>query len=106
MRRVHPKILAFILLLVFSQKLGLRLWMHAWVHESRAVHSTAIPNAAAVHLKCDCIDDAMMPLVGSSVVAFEGPIQEAVVMPTAYLPPFSAAEKLFFSLKGPPALCL
>lgn len=103
MRRLHPKIIAFVLLLVFSQKMGLRLWMHALVHESRAMHSSAVPNAAAVHLKCDCIDDAMMPLVGSSVIALDVPIQEAVTMPTAYLPPFSAAEKLFFSLKGPPA---
>jgi hypothetical protein len=103
MRRLQPKIIAFILLLVFSQKLGLRLWMHAWVHEGRALHGTAVPNAAAVHLKCDCIDDAMMPLVASSVIALDVPIQEAVIMPTAYLPPFSTAEKLFFSLKGPPA---
>ncbi len=102
MRRLHPKIIAFILLLVFTQKMGLRLWMHAWVHESRGLQSAPVPNAAAVHLKCDCIDDAMMPLVGSSMIALDVPPQDAVTMPSAYLPPFSAAEKLFFSLKGPP----
>ncbi len=103
MRRLHPKIIALVLLLVFTQKMGLRLWMHAWVHESRVPQSTTVPNAAALHLKCDCIDDAMMPLVASPMIALEVPMQEAVSMPAAYLPPFSDAGNLFFSLKGPPA---
>jgi hypothetical protein len=103
MRRLHPKIIAFILLLVFTQKMGLRLWMHHWVHESRAPYNATAANAASVHLKCDCIDDAMMPMVGSSLIALDVPAQKAIVLPAAYLPPFSAAEKVFYSLKGPPA---
>jgi hypothetical protein len=103
MRRMPPKIVALILLLVFSQKMGLRLWMHHWVHESRSLHSSTVPNAAGLHLKCDCIDDAMMPLVGSSLIALDVPTRKAIVLPAAWLPPFSAAEKLFFSLKGPPS---
>jgi hypothetical protein len=106
MRRLHPKIIALLLLLVFTQKMGLRLWMHHWVHESRALHNAAAPNAASVHLKCDCIDDAMMPMVGSSLIALDVPVQAAVVLPATYLPPFSAAEKVFYSLKGPPARLL
>jgi len=103
MRRVPPKIIALILLLVFSQKMGLRLWMHHWIHESRALHNTSAPNAASVQLKCDCIDDAMMPMVGSSLIALDIPARRAIVLQAAYLPPFSAAEKIFYSLKGPPA---
>ncbi len=106
MRRLHPKIIALILLLVFTQKMGLRLWMHHWVHESRVQHAVGVPNAASVHLKCDCIDDAMMPMVGSSLIALDVPVQAVVVLPAAYLPPFSAAEKVFYSLKGPPARLL
>lgn len=101
-----PKIVALILLLVFSQKMGLRLWMHHWVHESRSLQSSTVPNAAGLHLKCDCIEDAMMPLVGSPLIALDVPTRKAIILPAAWLPPFSAAEKLFFSLKGPPALCL
>jgi hypothetical protein len=106
MRRLHPKIIALILLLVFSQKLGLRLWMHHWVHESRALHSATVPNAASLHLKCDCIDDAMMPLEGSPLIALDVPTRKATILRAVYLPPFSAAEKLFYSLKGPPSSCL
>jgi len=106
MRRLHPKIIALLLLLVFTQKMGLRLWMHHWIHESRALHGVGTPNAASVHLKCDCIDDAMMPMVGSSLIALDVPAQTAVALPVAYLPPFSAAEKVFYSLKGPPARLL
>src|ERR1700722_744707 len=103
MRRLHPKIIALLLLLVFSQKMGLRLWMHHWVHESRTQHNTTAPNAACVQLKCDCIDDAMMPMVGSSLIALDVPARTAIILPAAYLPSLSAAEKVFYSLKGPPA---
>jgi hypothetical protein len=106
MRRLHPKIIALVLLLVFSQKMGLRLWMHHWIHESRSLQGSTVPNAASIHLKCDCMDDAMMPLLGSSPIALNVPVQKAIVLPGAYLPPFSAAEKLFYSLKGPPARSL
>ena len=106
MRRLHPKIIALVLLLVFSQKMGLRLWMHHWIHESRYLQGSTVPNAASIHLKCDCMDDAMMPLLGSSLIALNVPVQKAIVLPAPYLPPFSAAEKLFYSLKGPPARSL
>jgi hypothetical protein len=106
MRRLHPKIIALVLLLVFSQKMGLRLWMHHWIHESRSLHGSTVPNAASIHLKCDCIDDAMMPLLGSSLIALDVPTRKAIILPAASLPPFSSAEKLFYSLKGPPSSCL
>src|ERR1700744_807289 len=99
MRRMPPKIIALVLLLVFTQKMGLRLWMHHWVHENRTLHNAAVPNAANPHPKCDCIEDAMMPMEGSSLIALGIPMQLAVILPATYLPPFSAAEKVFYSLK-------
>jgi hypothetical protein len=48
----------------------------------------------------------MMPLEGSPLIALDVPTRKAIILPAVYLPPFSAAEKLFYSLKGPPSSCL
>lgn len=110
MLRRSPKILAFLLLLVFSQKLGLRLWMHDWFHETQAhreAHRTSqLPFAEKIQIGCDCFDDAMMPLVESPFISVSIPIQTGTILSAGYRPPFSAAEKIFYSLKGPPAVSI
>jgi hypothetical protein len=101
----YAKIISFLLLLVFTQKMGLRLWLHDWFHENTHSSSKA-PAAGKVQLRCDCIDDALMPLTVTAQVVLQAPDQKGVLLLAAYFPPFSAAETVFYSLKGPPALLL
>ena len=103
MRKLRLKIIAIFLLLVFSQKLGLRLWMHHWFHEAKALQISHLPFGEKIQLGCDCFDDAMMPLTESPVITVVIPLQTSMVLVAGYHPPYSAAERLFYSLKGPPA---
>jgi hypothetical protein len=57
-------------------------------------------------IKCDCIDDVLMPLTGTPPIVLQVPRQNGIALLPAYLPPFSAPEKVFFSLKGPPDLSI
>lgn len=102
MFRQYPKIVATFLLLVFTQKAGLRLWMHDWFHESRTAQALSIPHASHVQLKCDCFDDAMMPLLGSSLFTIPLPVRVYATLTAPYQTPILSAEKVFYSLKGPP----
>ena len=102
MRSLHPKIIAIFLLLVFSQKLGLRLWMHHWFHETKTAQSSKFPCSEKKQVRCDCIDDALMPLTGSPFITVSITIQKYIVLLAAYNSPFSDTEELFYSLKGPP----
>jgi hypothetical protein len=104
MLRRFSKIIAFLLLLVFTQKLGVRLWMHDWLHETqtRSLTSSKFPTAEKLPLRCDCIDDMQMPLTATPAIVLEVPRQQSITLLAAWLPPFSAAEKVFYSLKGPP----
>ncbi|TDW99101.1 hypothetical protein [Dinghuibacter silviterrae] len=99
MFRRHPKIIAVLLLLALSQHVGLRLWMHHWLHE----HNTASA-AAPVQLQqaCDCFSDTMLPLEESTVFTLTIPSQNATALgdiPSTTVPD---TEKVFYSLKGPP----
>jgi hypothetical protein len=103
MRKLHTRILAILLLLVFSQKLGLRLWIHNTFHEVSTNHSPGFPDSDKIQFKCDCIEDAMMPLVESSIITVPVPIEKSLDLFETFYLQFSSAQKLFCSLKGPPA---
>lgn len=105
MLRRHSKIIAFSLLLVFTEQAGLRLWMHHWLHEYKTVSRHAVaPEAQTIHQVCDCYQDAMMPLEAAATFILRVPLQKAGELidgPHIRIP---FAEKLYCSLKGPPAL--
>ena len=103
MRRLNVRIIALALVLVFTQKLGLRLWMHHWLHETKALSASKHANVDKLQPNCDCIDDFLMPLDGSAVIQLPLPVRSVHVAATAYIPPFSAPDERFSSLRGPPA---
>lgn len=104
MRRINVRIVALALLLVFTQKMGLRLWMHHWLHETKALSASRHTTVDKLQPNCDCIDDFLMPLTGSAIIELPPPVRPVlVVMATADIPPFSIAEERLSSLRGPPA---
>jgi hypothetical protein len=103
MFRKYPKIAAVFLLLVFTQKAGLRLWMHNWFHESKIGQTRSAPGSENLQLKCDCFDDAMMPLLETPPFIVPAPIRQFATLTVARHSPILSADKVYYSLKGPPA---
>ena len=103
MHRRHSKILAILLLLVFSQQAGLRLWMHHWFHEGAAPSKIA---AASEKFKilCDCFDEAMLPLQETPIFALSIPLRPSTALATDRSFSIPARDRIYCSLKGPPAL--
>ncbi|HEV2355645.1 MAG TPA: hypothetical protein VGR89_15465 [Puia sp.] len=106
MFRQYPKLVAALLLVVFTQKAGLRLWMHDWFHESKVARAVSTPSVPQILLQCDCFDDAMMPLLGSPVFTLPPPVSVHTSRTVNHHSPFISACKVYFSLKGPPVASL
>src|SRR6185312_11024712 len=102
MFRQYPRIVAALLLLVFTQKAGLRLWMHDWFHESRTAQTESVAHASHILLKCDCFDDAIMPLLGCPLFTVPSPVRIYATLAVPSQAPFLSADKIYYSLKGPP----
>lgn len=106
MFRQYPKLVATVLLLVFTQKAGLRLWMHDWFHETKLAREQTSPTTAHIQLQCDCFDDAMMPLLGSPAFTVPPPVCAYAPLTVAHESPIISADKIYYSLKGPPLASL
>ncbi len=106
MLRKQSKLIAIILLLVFGQKVGLRLWMHHWLHEDKTVAAKSSPASSTQwRTSCDCFDDAMMPMEGASTFTLTLPLPTYTLGIVAYLPGIPTVEKVFEARRGPPAQC-
>jgi hypothetical protein len=109
MRRANLRLISFALILIFTQKLGLGLWLHNWLHEPPANHSSVIkhtgnPSLELQHAKCNCIDDALMPLTHSKPFIYQAHQQHlAAVLLTRYSFPGSLNDKSSPALRGPPS---
>ena len=114
---MNARILALVLILVFTQKLGLGIWMHNWLHEARVpagvvLHDDrerkgqSLPDIDKITANCHCIDDFLVPLVEAPVVKAPVPVREFVVIPFVYRAEFSTVFSSFASLRGPPAAVL
>lgn len=91
------------MLLVFTQKLGLRLWLHNRYHiEQSNQKREPLSDNEDKSFKCDCIDDFMMPLDEVPCLSLTIPTQQFTTLYSNYNLPFSSAENFFCSLKGPP----
>lgn len=102
MLRKHSRILAFLLLLVFSQRAGLRLWMHHWFHEGKTTYDRTASAPESLKLTCDCFDDAMMPLLESPLIFFPAPVRHLTALTVDRPSPILSTGKVYCSLKGPP----
>jgi hypothetical protein len=105
---MQKRIVAFLLLLAFIQKMGLELWLHHIFHEPEqarteiaAHHKAILPSVHTV--SCHCLDDTLMPLVTTGIFQVPAPEQASVALvPARPTSPVSTAP-LLSSLRGPPA---
>jgi hypothetical protein len=108
MQKLNARIVSFFLILIFFQKMGLELWLHNWLHETTVATSvnTAQKGKASLQhqrVRCNCIDDALSPLMEADVVDYDAPPQPPLrLVPTVYFS-WLSADGEFSSLRGPPA---
>ena len=103
--RTIQKIATLLLILVFTQKMGMGLYLHNWLHANKP-HATATTPLSNDELKyaCSCINDFTAPLTETTVQELPQPpaaIYVPVAVPAITLP---VVYKYFHSLRGPPAL--
>src|SRR5579864_5069831 len=107
MERLKKKITAALLIIAFTQKLGLGLFVHAWFHEN-TFGFTNDPKNPGTHLqqvRCTCIEDAMIPYAGTSAsVVISFPIKYFLNYCNTFRVLFFSANKVYYSLRGPPTV--
>ena len=107
MRKWNLRVISFVLLLVFTQKLGLGLWLHDWLHEPRPVHSFAFSHRGKANwqvqpVKCSCLEDATMPLIESAAYIYSVPKKYLIAYLLAVYSPTLSNDRLYAALRGPP----
>jgi hypothetical protein len=103
--RFIKKIITLLLILVFSQKMGLGLYLHNWLHANKS-HATASTPLTNEELKyaCSCISDFTAPLAETAVLELPEPLYTIYVPVGAPVITLPVVYKYFHSLRGPPAL--
>jgi hypothetical protein len=103
MHKSNLRIIAFLLLLAFVQRLGMQVLLHNKYH-APAVQNHSASAAGYYQVQCDCLDDALVPLSRAETVQLPQPAEGFAVSHGIYSVCLSSAVKIFSSLRGPPAL--
>jgi hypothetical protein len=108
MQKLNVRIVSFFLILAFLQKLGLELWLHNWLHETTVTTSVGPtqkgkPLLQQQKIKCNCIDDALTPLMESDPVDLSPDPRPSNPIFAATYSSWLSIDKEFSALRGPPA---
>ena len=105
MKEFKKKITATLLIIAFTQKLGLGLFVHAWLHEKTfgLTNDPKNPATQVQQVRCTCIEDAMIPFAGSTASIIIGtPAKYFFNYNNPHRVLYSSANKIYHSLRGPP----
>jgi len=108
MRKANLRVISFLLILIFTQKLVLGLWVHNWLHEPRGNRSwvfvkdgKASPEVRPVN--CHCIEDALMPLINPNPFGYQGHQPHPVVILLVARSAAFTRDEMIPALRGPPS---
>ena len=104
--RIITKLTTLVLILVFSQKMGMSLYLHNWLHASPQQHTAASKpiSGQEIQFACSCINDFNLPFTETIVPELQAPV---IIVHKAYTEPvysFPAVTKYFRSLRAPPVM--
>ena len=107
MRKANLRVISFLLILIFTQKLLLGLWVHNWLHEPRGDRSWVMVKDGKVcpelqPVKCHCIEDALMPLINSNPFGYQGHQQHLVAILLIATSAAFSRDVMIPALRGPP----
>jgi hypothetical protein len=95
------RILAILLLLVFIQRPVVQVLLHN-KHHSQGKQAIKGNGATCYQVRCDCLDEALVPLNYSECFELHAPSGNYNVLHTSYRVHLSFAAKLYRSLRAPP----
>jgi hypothetical protein len=107
--RIITKLTTLVLILVFSQKMGMGLYLHNWLHASTQHTSTSSSKpytGQEIQFACGCINDFNLPLTETTIPELQAPVvtvHKPHAEPVYSLP---AVYKYFHSLRAPPVLAV
>lgn len=102
---IITKLTTFLLILVFSQKMGMSLHLHNWLHAPGKHATSSKPiSSQEIQFACGCINDFNLPFTETTIPAIEPPV--VIVNAPQTGPVFSIPTifKYFHSLRAPPVL--
>ncbi len=103
MRKWNVRVISFLLILVFSQKLGMQLWLHNWLHSGHPYSCTQVViHQSHDEQNCSCIDDLTMPMTGAQLPVLQLPVSDYCIFIPSNPAFHYTAKPIFFSC-GPPA---
>ena len=103
--RIITKFITLFLILVFSQKMGMSLYLHNWLHAAKQHPDSSNPlSGDEIQFACGCIDHFNLPLTETAVPAIHTPVttvHHSFAEPVFSIP---VVFQYFHSLRAPPAL--
>jgi len=108
-RRFILRCASFVLLLVFSQKVGVGLFLHNLLHNqdtSRPLQSSSKEGAKEISYACNCIDDFLMPFTGSEEPVIVAPLVSHEAPLSFFRTDIPFRSAFHPSLRGPPVMIL
>ncbi len=100
MRRKNVKIISLYICLVFLQNLGLQLFVHEALHESKIKERSG---EFSYKISCSCLDDSFTPISSTPLCEVPKPHESVVTIFIESSEKFVSLQKEFTSLRGPPA---
>src|SRR5688500_7598270 len=100
--RVIQKIATLLLILVFSQKMGMGLYLHNWLHANKS-HTASTPlTNEELSYACSCINDFTAPLTETAIQELPQPVSTEFVPASITIVTLPVVYKYFHSLRAPP----
>ncbi|HUP11465.1 MAG TPA: hypothetical protein VM187_04620 [Niastella sp.] len=103
--RIITKLTTLVLILVFSQKMGMSLYLHNWLHTSNQQHTTSPSKPISgqeIQFACGCINDFNLPFTETAVPELQKPVIVVHKPNTERVYWFLTVSKYFRSLRAPP----
>src|SRR5688572_20230345 len=103
--RFITKLTTLVLMLVFSQKMGMSLYLHNWLHAATQHTPSSKPiSSQEIQFACGCINDFNLPFTETTVPEIQAPL--IIVHKPHSRPVFSVpvVSKYFHSLRAPPVV--
>jgi hypothetical protein len=102
--RIITKLTTLVLILVLSQKMGMSLYLHNWLHASNS-HTTSPPKPISgqeIQFACGCINDFNLPFTETVFPDLPAPVITVHKPHSEPVYSFPAVFKYFRSLRAPP----
>jgi hypothetical protein len=103
--RIITKLTTLLLILVFSQKMGMSLYLHNWLHAAKQHNSSSNPvSGQEIQFACGCINDFNLPLTETTIPVLQVPVTTVNIPQAAPVFSIPTVFKYFHSLRAPPTV--